>query len=341
MRHCARLFAFLAFLAFLAAGTTAQGAPLEERNVNGWIVGAYSDNRTGRFSHCATSVPYRSGISLFFHLSSNYRWTMGLANAQWRLTPGQMLNLAYYIDQGPHTRVQARVTDARMVSVPLANSQALFEEFRRGRKLFVQDSRETFAFNLTNSSKALAAILDCVQRFAGAATPPPGAALPPPRAPTPQDREYMAEAQNLAASVLSATGIPGFRVLSRDQTPAEARRFDAVWTADGGLLGMVTIVNPRGGSRVEEVVAALTALDSKDCRGAFSSGRYPTDEEGVGRLVTLCSGANPLEVQYTVVRRRAGGFYVLGVTGRGVSSNVVLDAGTRLYDVALRSIARR
>jgi hypothetical protein len=151
----------------------------------------------------------------------------------------------------------------------------------------------------------------------------------------------MAEAQNLATTVLSTIAIPGFRVLPRDQIPAEARRFDAVWTADGGLIGMVTIVNPRGRSRVEEVVAALTAIDSKDCRGAFSSGRYPTDDAGVGRLVTLCSGADPLEVQYTVVGRRAGGFYVLGVTGRGVSSNVVLDAGTKLYDVALRSIARK
>src|SRR5262245_54344210 len=98
MRYCARLFAFLACL---VAGTTAQAAVIQETNVHGWIVGAYSDNRTGRFSHCATSVPFRSGISLFFHLSSNYRWTMGLANAQWRLTPGQAFNLTYYIDGGP------------------------------------------------------------------------------------------------------------------------------------------------------------------------------------------------------------------------------------------------
>ena len=58
------------------------------------------------------------------------------------------------------------------------------------------------------------------------------------------------------------------------------------------------------------------ALDSTDCRGAFSSARYPTQEVGVGRLMTLCKGANAAEVQYTVTPRRAGGFYVFGVSGR-------------------------
>jgi hypothetical protein len=343
MRHRACTFVFLAF-ALVSAAPTARAAVLEEINVSGWIVGAYSDNRTGRFSHCATSVPYRSGISLFFHLSSTYAWSMGLHNPQWRNSPGQTFNLIYYIDNGPSIPVRAVVGQTGMVAIPLANSQALFESFRRGQRLHVRDARETFTFSLANSSRALAATLTCVQRYAHSAPPPPPTSNAPyPNAPSPsaQDSELRAEAAIVAANVLSASGLQGFRVLPRDQIPAEAARFDAVWIADGGLLGTVTIVAPRGGSTIEDVVASLTAQDSKDCRGAFSSGRYPTDDTGVGRLVTLCSGSSAPEVQYTVVRRRAGGFFVLGVTGKEVSSSTVLEAGSRLYDVALRTLNGR
>jgi len=31
-----------------------------------WKGGAYTNNRTGRFSHCAASVKYKSGILLLF-----------------------------------------------------------------------------------------------------------------------------------------------------------------------------------------------------------------------------------------------------------------------------------
>jgi hypothetical protein len=330
MKRFARVLVLLLLPA--AVATAARAGVLEETNVQGWMIGAYTDDRTGSFSHCATSVPYRSGISLFFHLGKSFTWSMGLHNPQWHHAPGQTFNLIYYIDNGPSIPVRAVVTQSGLVSIPLADSQALFQSFQRGRRLYVRDASETFVFNLTSSSQALAATLNCVQRYAYGAAPPARAS---------KDGDFKAEAAILAANVLSASGIQGFRILPRDQVPAEAARFDAVWVADGGLIGTVHIVTGRGASSVDEVVASLTALDSKGCRGAFSSGRYPTDETGVGRLVTLCSGVSAPEVQYTVVRRRAGGFFVLGVTGQETGANAVLEAGTRVYDVALRALASK
>ena len=100
----------LAVLGLCASVSVARAATLEEFNVKGWIVGAYSDNRTGLFTHCATSVPYRSGTTLLFHLGSNYQWSMGLHNPQWRNTPGSSIDLMYFIDNGPPIRVRAVVT---------------------------------------------------------------------------------------------------------------------------------------------------------------------------------------------------------------------------------------
>jgi hypothetical protein len=185
MKYLARL---LALIGLCASATVAKAAIIEEFNVMGWIVGAYSDNRTGQFTHCATSIPYRSGTTLFFHLESNYMWSMGLHNPQWRNTPGSSIDLMiYYIDNGPQTRVRALVTTLGLVNVPLADSRGLFEAFKRGRRLFVVDSRERFGFDLTNSSRALTAVYECVQRHSSGRSPPgPGPAPPPPpRNPSP------------------------------------------------------------------------------------------------------------------------------------------------------------
>ncbi len=167
-------YRLLAVMGLCASVSVARGATIEEFNVRGWVVGAYSDNRTGQFTHCATSVPYRSGTTLFFYLSRSYQWSMGLHNPMWRSMPGASIELMYYIDSGPPTRVRALVNNLGMVSIPLADSRALFETFKRGRRLFVVDSRERFGFDLTNSSKALAAVYDCVQRHSIGRSPPPG-----------------------------------------------------------------------------------------------------------------------------------------------------------------------
>jgi hypothetical protein len=182
-----RLACLLAVIGLCASAAATRAATIEEFNIMGWIVGAYSDNRTGQFTHCATSIPYRSGTTLFFHLGKTYVWSMGLHNPQWRNTPGALIDLIYYIDNGPQTRVRAQVTPLGLVNIPLADSRALFDAFKRGRRLFVADSRERFGFDLTNSSKALTAVYECVQRHSPGRSPPgpyPGP-VPAPRNPSP------------------------------------------------------------------------------------------------------------------------------------------------------------
>jgi hypothetical protein len=175
-------FRLVAVIGLCACLSTARAATIEEFNIRGWIVGAYSDNRTGYFSHCATSVPFRSGTTLLFHLSRTYQWSMGLYNPVWRSTPGNAINLMYYIDNDPPIRVRAVVNNLGVVSIPLADSRALFEKFKRGRRLYVVDSRERFGFDLANSSKALEAVYNCVQRHSvgGSARPPGYDRGPPP-----------------------------------------------------------------------------------------------------------------------------------------------------------------
>lgn len=330
-----------ALLFMCMAPARSQAAVIEETNIEGWIVGAYSNNQTGQFSHCATSVGYTTGISLFFHLNRNFTWSMGLANARWRHGAGRTFNLEYYIDTGHRTPVRATVTGTGLVQIPLPDSRSLFEQFRIGQVLYVYDGVETFRFKLTNSAKALGATLDCTSRYARGGQPAPSAALPPPQA-AQGDADFRTEATILAANTLSAAAIPGFRLIAREELSTANQRFHAAWTADGGLVGAITIVPLHSAASTDVVAASLLAYDAQECKGAFTSGRYPTqDQTGLGRLMTSCAGINnPYENQYTIARRSAGGFYVIAVTGPGQSSRTILDAGTKLHEIASRGLGR-
>ena len=340
-----------ALVCLASISISAQARTIHESNVDGWIVGAYSNDRTGQFSHCATSVNYKSGVTLFFFLTKEYAWTMGLSNSRWRLTPGSRFNIVYYIDSGQRTVTGASVTSAQLVVVPLADSKALFEDFRRGHKLTVEAANETIAFKLTNSATALAATMQCTQsHVAGRQPDNPFTYRQPPAQGTPShspaiggNEAYRTEAAILIANTIAPVGLPGFRVLPRTEISSQDQRFDGVWVADGGLMGAVNIVAPQAGSKVDDVSAVLLAFDAQACKGAFTSGRYPTqDGIGIGRLMTACTEpTGSTEVQYTIAPRPSGGFYVLGVAGPGQNSPSILDAGKRIHEAASRGFAVR
>src|SRR5262249_4745977 len=150
---------------------------------------------------------------------------------------------------------------------------------------FVYAAGETFGFNLNNSSKALAATLECTKRYMGRTTPQV-ANNNPFRAPQPantngarEDRaEYRAEATVLLANILSAAGIVGFQVIPRDKIPSDLSRYDAVWTADN-VIGAVSIILPGAAKGPEDITSFLMTADAQSCKGVFASGRYPTQAD--------------------------------------------------------------
>jgi hypothetical protein len=89
MRGRTRLFSW----AFAIAVTTssidiaAAQTTLQSIKVGGWSGGAYArDGR--RFTHCAATMDYDSGVRMLFSIDRNYRWSMGLAKRDWQLRHG-------------------------------------------------------------------------------------------------------------------------------------------------------------------------------------------------------------------------------------------------------------
>ena len=56
--------------AMLFSATTVSAEILGNYHVGNWLIGAYSNDQTKQFTHCATSSVYASGITMLFAVNS-------------------------------------------------------------------------------------------------------------------------------------------------------------------------------------------------------------------------------------------------------------------------------
>jgi len=301
------LRAILFGLIVLVAGA-AQSSELYSARVAGWTTGAYANDKTGEFSHCSASVPYKSGISLYFFIGPDFRWFMGFSNPTWRLTEGASYPVTYQIDAGQPISAQAEVLDTNFVGVNLLNSDALFEAFRRGHILTVRAAGDEFFFHLANSSKALAATLACASRYAARRSTNPFLATVPPveKTTTFTDPALKAEALALTANLLANAGVSGFQLIG--DVPEDMSFFHAMWVAPH-LVGGMTVV-PQGDT--DDMQAAVTASVAKNCKGRFASAKLPVSSASTS-VKTICEGADgkTATASFVFLRRQKGGAYML------------------------------
>lgn len=145
---------FIAVFAVLIATTTfTKAAQISKTKIDAWTLSAHTSNSSGAFSHCAASARYTSGNVLAFSISKTLRWRIGLGNKKWKLTKGAVYPVHYRIDQGATIKAKAVVRTAKMVSVELTKSDALFRAFQTGHVLTIEAAGERFNFSLKSSSK--------------------------------------------------------------------------------------------------------------------------------------------------------------------------------------------
>jgi hypothetical protein len=316
------LFAVCAAVLALAGGPrTAVAELMYNFQVGTWSAGAYTKQNARQFNHCAASATYNSGILMSFSVSRAFAWSMAFAHGSWRLTQGQIYDIAFTVDQMSPLRARAVAIGPNMVEVPLADSTELFQRFRQGYQLRVAAAGQVFAFNLTGTSQVLPALLRCVQ----ANLQPSGTttvAANPFAAPAPaasqrsngtgQERPaaYRAEALSLAANILGSAGIVGFQIAEGDNGFV-----DAAWRANR-LFGMVRI-EPKEPPAL--ISAGMIAVDAAGCKSKFASGSIPAnDSNDVPRMFTKCGdGDQGYTVFYFILPRKAGGHYLIGTGTSG------------------------
>jgi hypothetical protein len=333
--------AMLAATFFLTCAAPA--ATMRNFKVGDWVAGAYSDDGTREFSHCAASGMYGSGISVVFSINRDFHWSMGFAHPGWKLRPGEVFDIAFTVDDMQPILAKARAIKNLLVEVNLDESSELFARFRRGRVLRVAAANQVFNFNLTGTSQLLPALLACAANRGSAtqmaSNPFETRAAAPNRSNsggTPDRARETAEATALAANLLSAAGITGFALLGPSDHPEI--KGDARWV-QGGVLGTINIMLNVPPGEFRNIPAYLIGNDAKACKGTFFSGALPDETAEVGRVFTTCQvGGETSTAYYLAVPRRAGGAYLIATFSAG-SEKPAKEADAQLRSVVFKTLA--
>lgn len=312
-----RLAGFVLGIAIFAVRADAE--VIRNFKVGGWFAGAYTASNSREFSHCAATANYNSGISVTFSINKSFAWSMGFSNPAWRLSPQQVFDIAFVVDDMSPLTAKAVAISGTMVQVHLADSVELFSRFRRGQLLRVAGANQVFSFNLTGTSQLLPALLACTQNRGIA---PQLAANPfekreAPKTPTGDNSNNTAEAITLAANLLSLAGAQGFRLLAPTDMPEI--KGDARWI-DGNTFGTINVLPTASTDDLKNLSGYLIGADAKTCKGAYFSGALPDEDKAIiTRVFTNCqmNGDKPFTTYYLAMPRKAGGAYVISTIAIG------------------------
>lgn len=163
-----RPLAFAAAAVAFSSIVPANAATIQTYKVANWDVGAYTNNNTNRFTHCAASARYRNGLTLIFSVSESLEWGISFLNPEWNLREGRTIDIDYKIDGGRTNNTSARAVNTRQIVARLPDSADLFNQFRYGYRLVVSinDGRPV-PFDLRDTNAMLTEVLRCANRYKG------------------------------------------------------------------------------------------------------------------------------------------------------------------------------
>jgi S1-C subfamily serine protease len=161
MRRIAAFIVIVLVAVFGFGGTSANAkGPFGSIKIGLWTGGAYTDEKTNAFSHCAAVAPYLNGISLFISENANDQWTMAFASPTFHLTVGETFPIDLTLDGQKQLRLFGNAATAELVVAPLP-SVALV----RKSHLMVAQAREvTYQFELTSIEKVVSTVANCVSK---------------------------------------------------------------------------------------------------------------------------------------------------------------------------------
>ena len=338
---------------FAISAAEARG-PFGSINVGNWKGGAYTNDQTGEFTHCAAGAGYDSGIYFMVTVDQGAGWALGFHNPKWTLTNNQTFQIALTFDGQAPFNVQGAAISGNLIRVPMPVDSALIAQFRKAKAMTAFTQGQLFQFKLDQTAVLLPTLANCVAvvkqqgiakagDFSVKAAPKPVAAVAAapgaaggslrPQSPQNLSSELQIEAIELASNFILKTTLHNPRVLSRSETPIAVAATSAGWRSDEAA-GFVTIVPPKEGIKGLDVASTVVASDARDCKGKFASGRTSelVDSDVVFRGFSSCEDSDgPRISQYFIVSRKKGGFVLFSV----VSNMKTEDAKTVAKDERL------
>src|SRR5690242_13492547 len=153
---------FLAFLVQIAITAFAGAAgPYGNIHVGNWQGGAFTDDSSGAFSHCAATTAYGNGVMLVVGQNASNSWLIGFASPSFRLTKGNTVPVDVTFDGQSQARLFATATSDIMATAILPPNVA--RTFQKASLMVVTTGNShALNFNLTSTAPLLAVLANCV-----------------------------------------------------------------------------------------------------------------------------------------------------------------------------------
>ncbi len=159
----ARFAAISVAVSLLSSTIAGAAGPVRSFKHGFWTGGAYTDDRTGAFTHCSAGVAYDSGINLFVLVTGEYRWWLGFINPKWSFTPNAKQPIRLRLDDGVAFDRLATIPSGQLLLVPLPDSSRLIDAFRRGSELALEAEGKSFIFRLNDTPAVMDRLTSCVK----------------------------------------------------------------------------------------------------------------------------------------------------------------------------------
>jgi S1-C subfamily serine protease len=152
---------FLAFLVQIAATVVADAAgPYGNIHVGNWRGGAFTDDSSGVFSHCAATASYGNSNILVVGQNASKSWLLSFANPGFHLTKGRTYPIDVTFDGQSQARLFATANSDIMLTAILPPNVA--RTFQKASLMVAVSGSVVLNFNLTSTGPLLGAIANCV-----------------------------------------------------------------------------------------------------------------------------------------------------------------------------------
>jgi S1-C subfamily serine protease len=143
--------------------TTLAAGPFGTIHVGLWRGGAYTNDSTGAFSHCAAQSEHANGVSLLIGQFADHTWSLGLGGASANVTPGATFPIDIILFDGQtQFRVVGNAANSKLISAPLPDAVA--NRMRKSHQMAASDSSGTFQFKLDAIDKLMSIVTYCVDK---------------------------------------------------------------------------------------------------------------------------------------------------------------------------------
>ena len=147
----------------LAIASMAQAAgPFGTIHIAGWSGGAYTNDSTGAFSHCAAGADYASGVSLVVSATATNSWLIGFGSNAFHFNKGDTLPIDVTFDGQSEARLFATANSPVLISAILPPNVA--RTFQKSSLMVAVAGSTPLQFNLTSTGPLLAALANCVAK---------------------------------------------------------------------------------------------------------------------------------------------------------------------------------